>query len=330
MFQFKDILGQEAVKEHLARAIEKTHISHAYILSGETGMGKKLLAKTFAMAIECENRKGIEPCGVCHSCRQFLTDNHPDIIYVTHEKPGSIGVDDIREKLVEDVQIKPYANPYKIYIVDEAGKMTVQAQNALLKTIEEPPEYAVILLLAANSEAFLPTILSRCITLPLKPLPDEVVKGYLSEHLHMAKQQADICCAFARGNLGKAISLARSEAFMDMYQSVLRILKGAKEMSVPMMIESLRVLKDGNRDFMECLELMRLWYRDVMVFKATQDANVLIFIHELTAIRETANYSSFHGIDTVIDAIDKARIRLNANVGFDLVMELLLLTIKEL
>ena len=91
-----------------------------------------------------------------------------------------------------------------------------------------------------------------------------------------------------------------------------------------------RVLKDGNRDFMECLELMKLWYRDVMVFKATQDANVLIFIHELTAIRETANYSSFHGIDTVIDAIDKARIRLNANVGFDLVMELLLLTIKEL
>ena len=81
---------------------------------------------------------------------------------------------------------------------------------------------------------------------------------------------------------------------------------------------------------MECLELMKLWYRDVMVFKATQDANVLIFIHELTAIRETANYSSFHGIDTVIDAIDKARIRLNANVGFDLVMELLLLTIKEL
>ena len=79
-----------------------------------------------------------------------------------------------------------------------------------------------------------------------------------------------------------------------------------------------------------CLELMKLWYRDVMVFKATQDANVLIFIHELTAIRETANYSSFHGIDTVIDAIDKARIRLNANVGFDLVMELLLPTIKEL
>lgn len=330
MFQFKDILGQDAVKEHLTRAIEETHISHAYIFSGEAGMGKKMLAKTFAMALECENRKGAEACGVCHSCRQFLTDNHPDVIYVTHEKPGSIGVDDIREKLVEDVQIKPYSNPYKIYIVDEAGKMTVQAQNALLKTIEEPPEYAVVLLLAANSEAFLPTILSRCVTLPLKPLPDETVADYLTEHLHTAKQQTDICCAFARGNLGKAVSLAQSEDFMDMYQSVLRILKGARETSVPVMLESLRVLKEGNRDFSECLELMKLWYRDVMVFKATQDANVLIFIHELTAIRETANYSSFHGIDTVIDAVEKAGVRLNANVGFDLTMELLLLTIKDL
>ena len=330
MFQFSNILGQDSIKEHLIRAIEEKRTSHAYIFSGETGMGKKMLAKTFAMAVECENRRGAEPCGVCHSCRQFLTDNHPDVIYVTHEKPGSIGVDDIREKLVEDVQIKPYANPYKIYIMDEAGKMKVQAQNALLKTIEEPPEYAIIILLAADSSVFLPTILSRCITLSLKPLSDELVESYLTEHLHVSKSQADICAAFAQGNLGKAISLAQSEDFMEMYQSVLQIIKGAAEMSIAMMMESLRVLKDGSRDFQECLELMKLWYRDVTVFKATQDANVLIFAHELTAIREAANRSSFHSIDAVIDAVDKARIRLNANVNFDVVMELLLLTIKDM
>ena len=95
------------------------------------------------------------------------------------------------------------------------------------------------------------------------------------------------------------------------------------------MLESMKVLKENTGDFKSCLELMKLWYRDVMVFKATQDVNVLIFAYELTAIRETANLSSFHGIDQIISAIDKAAARLNANVNFDLVMELLLLTIKE-
>ena len=329
MWQFKDILGQEPIKEHLIKAMEQEHTSHAYILSGEPGMGKKMMAKTFAMAMECENRRGGEPCGLCHSCRQFQSDNHPDVIYVTHEKPGSIGVDDIREKLVDDIQIKPYSSPYKIYIVDEAEKMTVQAQNALLKTIEEPPGYGVIMLLTSNSDAFLPTVLSRCVTLSFRPLPDEVIRGYLTERLHIGKQQADVCTAFARGNLGKAISLVQSEKFMEMYQGVLRILKGAREMSVPVMLESMKVLKENTGDFKSCLELMKLWYRDVMVFKATQDVNVLIFAYELTAIRETANLSSFHGIDQIISAIDKAAARLNANVNFDLVMELLLLTIKE-
>ena len=119
---------------------------------------------------------------VCHSCKQALSGNHPDLIYVTHEKPASIGVDDIREQINDTIQIRPYSSYYKIYIVDEAEKMTVQAQNALLKTIEEPPSYAVIILITTNQEAFLPTILSRCVQLKLKPLKDFTVKSYLTEH----------------------------------------------------------------------------------------------------------------------------------------------------
>lgn len=117
-------------------------------------------------------------------CLQTGTSgNHPDLIYVTHEKPASIGVDDIREQINDTIQVRPYSSYYKIYIVDEAEKMTVQAQNALLKTIEEPPAYAVILLLTTNQDAFLPTILSRCVQLKLKPLKDSVVKEYLIQSL---------------------------------------------------------------------------------------------------------------------------------------------------
>ena len=146
MAEFRDIIGQEQLKEHLQGAIERNKVSHAYIINGERNSGKEFIAKVFAMALECTDRKDGEPCQVCHSCKQALSGNHPDIIFVSHEKPNVIGVDDIRNQINGDVAIKPYSSPKKIYIMNEGEKMTVQAQNALLKTLEEPPEYAVIIL----------------------------------------------------------------------------------------------------------------------------------------------------------------------------------------
>ena len=140
---FNDIIGQEQIIGHMRSAIREGKLSHAYIIAGEKGCGKKMLANTFAMAIQCEEG-GTEPCGLCRSCKQALSGNNPDIRYVTHEKPNVISVDEIRTQLNSDIAIKPYAREKKIYIIDEAEKMNVQAQNAMLKTIEEPPEYAVI------------------------------------------------------------------------------------------------------------------------------------------------------------------------------------------
>ena len=194
MAGFHDIIGHEKIKEHLQKAIGYQRVSHAYILSGEEGMGRKTIAKAFAMTLLCE-KHGTEPCMECHSCKQFLSGNHPDVIWVTHEKPASIGVDDVRIQINDTVSIRPYSSPYKIYLVDEAEKMTVQAQNALLKTIEEPPAYAVLVLITTNPEVFLPTILSRCIQLKLRPLKDSVVSDYLTEKMGVSDGQADIYSA---------------------------------------------------------------------------------------------------------------------------------------
>ena len=117
MGNFSDIYGYETIKEHLQSAISMGKVSHAYVISGGLGSGKKLIASTFAQTLQCE-AGGVEPCGVCHSCVQAAGRNQPDIIWVGHEKPGSIGVDDIRDQLVSDMQIKPYSSPYKIYIID--------------------------------------------------------------------------------------------------------------------------------------------------------------------------------------------------------------------
>ena len=328
MLRFEDILGHEQIKEYFKSALERHQVSHAYILTGEAGMGRKSLANAFAMALQCE-KGGAEPCGVCHSCRQFLSGNHPDVIYVRHEKAGSIGVDDVRVQIVNDAGIRPYSSPYKIYIVDQAELLTPQAQNALLKTIEEPPEYVVIFLLTTNSDAFLPTILSRCTVLKLKPLYDQVIRGYLIEHNKASAHQADVCTAFARGNLGKAIALSSSEEFMRLQEIVLNLMKRVMEMPVSEMQASLREMKDAGLNIRDCLDFMQLWFRDILMFKATKDTSLFIFKDEYKYIREIADHSSFDGIEKILEAIDKARVRLDANVNFELAMELMLLTMKE-
>ena len=164
MGSFKDVVGHKDIINYISNAVAMDQVSHAYILNGERGAGKKMLALLFAMTLLCE-KKGPGPCNECHSCKQAESGNHPDIIRVTHEKPNSIGVDDIRVQVNNTVMIKPYQGPYKVYIIDRADLMTVEAQNALLKTIEEPPQYTVIMLLTENADLLLPTVTSRCVML---------------------------------------------------------------------------------------------------------------------------------------------------------------------
>lgn len=328
MLSFQDILGHDQIKEHFQKAIESQKVSHAYILTGEAGMGRKSLANAFALTLLCE-RGMSQPCMECHACKQVLSGNHPDLIYVTHDKPASIGVDDIRTQINDTIMVRPYSSYYKVYLVDEAEKMTQQAQNALLKTIEEPPSYAVIILLTTNQESFLPTILSRCVQLKLKPLQDFVVKSYLEESFQVPEAEADIYAAFSRGNLGKAISIASSEDFKRMWEEVLHLLKHVKEMDISELLDYIQKLKDDHLDLYECLDFMQLWYRDVLLYKVTKDINLLVFKDEYRAMNEISKKSSYDGIEKILEAIQKAKVRLDANVNMELAMELMLLVMKE-
>lgn len=328
MAGFSEILGHEQIIEHLQNAIQMKKVSHAYILDGEEGAGKMMLARAFAQTLQCE-RGGTEPCGECHSCKQALSGNQPDIITVSHEKPASIGVEDIRGQLCGDIQIKPYSSPYKIYIVDEAEKMTVQAQNALLKTIEEPPVYGVILLLTTNADAFLPTILSRCVTLKLRPVKSEVIRAYLMEKYQIPDYQADVCTAFARGNVGKAQRLAQSEQFAELKEHLIHLLRHLRDMEIYELTEAVRSASEYKAEIGDYLDLMALWFRDVLLFKATRQIEGLVFAEEIGDISAQAQKSSYEGLERILKALEKAKVRLKANVNFELTMELLMLTIKE-
>ena len=312
----------------MQNAIRLGKVSHAYIFSGETGCGKKLLATAFAMTLQCEQR-GVDPCLTCSSCKKAMSKNHPDIINITHEKPNSIGIEDIRSQLIDDVAIKPYCSSYKIYIISEAEKLTLQAQNALLKTIEEPPAYAVILLLTNNMDALLPTITSRCVKLGLRPVKESMVKEYLMEKLHIPDYQAKMDASLAQGNIGKAKQLAQSEDFAQVAENALRLLRRSGDMELYELVDAIKMLSADKQNIYDYLDLFTMWFRDVLLFKATREVDGLVFKDQFNDIKERAGKSSYEGLETIIDAIEKARTRLHANVNFDLVMELLFLTIKE-
>ena len=328
MAGFRDIIGHNQIVDHLKNAIRMEKISHAYIFNGESNAGKMMLAEAFAMALQCENH-GDEPCMECRSCHQAKEHNQPDIIYVSHDKPNVISVDDIRQQLNNDIVIKPYNSKYKIYIVDEAEKMNVQAQNALLKTIEEPPTYGIILLLTTNADSFLPTILSRCITLNLKTVNEDLIKSYLMKKYQIPDYQADVCAAFAQGNVGKAIQLAASDEFNELKAAALSIVKKLEDMDLYELNQLIKQINEFKPKIHEYFDLLTLWFRDVLYLKATNDVNNLIFKDEVYDIKKQAAKRSYSGIETILQALEQSRVRLNANVNFDLVIELLLLTIKE-
>ncbi len=328
MSGFKDVVGHRDIIQYMKDAIEQDKVSHAYILNGQRGSGKKLLAKLFAMALQCESGKS-EPCGECRSCIQTNNGNQPDIITVRHEKPASISVDDVRQQINGDIMIKPYSSPYKIYIVPEADLMTVQAQNAILKTIEEPPEYAIIFLLTENADSLLPTIRSRCVMLKLRNIKDKLVKKYLMEQMQIPDYQADLCAAFAQGNIGRALMLAKSEHFNEIKEEAIQLLKYIDEMELHEIVGAIKEINKYKLEVTDYFDIMTIWYRDILVYKATKNIDGLVFSDQLKHIKEKASKSSYEGLEIILESIEKAKVRLKANVNFDLVMELLLLTIKE-
>ncbi len=321
------ILGNEQIKAYFENVIAQRQPAHAYLLAGQPGMGRRTAADAVAMTLQCEAH-GPQPCGECRSCRQFLAGTHPDVKVVTHEKPGVISVDEIRRQVVSDAAIRPYYGPYKIYIVPQAEKMNQQAQNALLKTLEEPPAYAVVFLLASGAQTLLPTIRSRCVSFTMAPLPDDVVRAELIRR-GVREEEAALAAALARGNLGQAIETASSEKAAGMQALIIGLLRDVKDRSIASLQEEVRAMREHGYDADACLDRIALFIRDALMYKATKDVNLLVMKEELRLIRRYADKVSFEGLEEILQALERARDRLHANVNFDLTMEMLILTVRD-
>ena len=328
MANYSDIIGHEDIVKHFKSSIELGKISHAYILNGEKGSGKKTLAAVVAKSLQCESGEA-DPCGTCKSCLQAESGNQPDIIWVTHEKPNVISVDEIRTQILNDIELKPYSSRYKIYIVPDAQLMNTQEQNAILKTLEEPPEYAIIMLLTNNVDKFLPTIISRCIVLNFRPVEPLHMVDYLVNQIGIDREKARFCTDFAQGNLGKAVRLAISPDYNEIKEDSLRLLRRIQDMDMDEIIQAVRNMGKYKLDITDYIDIMTMWFRDLLMVKISNSPNKLIFKDEFSVMKKQASHVSYEGLEEILQALDKLKIRLEANVNFDIAMELMLLTMKE-
>lgn len=325
MYSFQEIWGYVPQVEQLRRAARSGKHSHAYLFTGGAGAGKRLLAKTFAKALQCENPDEA-PCGHCPSCHAFESGNHPDVIYPRSEKK-SLGVDEVREQIVETVDWKPYRYEKKIYILEKADTLTVQAQNAFLKTLEEPPAYAVFLLLAERQEVFLPTILSRVTQCRLRPLSEETVAAYLQREKGLSAEESSLYAAYAQGRIGQVLALMQEEGFRQMREDLLEKMQALPSLSEG---EAYLLAKDWEiyKNDLRFLDIIELWYRDLLAAKCLRDERFLIQKDIKAAIFRHAQMPAAE-LAKKAEAVRRARQRLLQNANFRLTLEVMLMECKE-
>ena len=300
MAAFREIPAHTGAIRRLKRAILADRVSHAYLITGDSASGKDRVAAAFAQTLQCGSLRArltetlsleeVDACGTCRSCRQAADGNMPDLIVWSHEKPRSFSVEDVRN-LVTDVQIRPFESDRKVYILPDAHLMTAEAQNALLKTLEEPPSYVVLLLLADSADAMLETIRSRCVLIDLETtdaVPPE-----------------------------------------ELTQFALPLLARIKDMQLAGINAAVAELTARKQSAGALLDLFTVWYRDVLYYKASQDTDGLLLEDSAQDIIRAASASSYEGIQTVLEAIRTARLRLAANVNYEMTMELLLMAMSE-
>ena len=325
MKSFDAIIGHKKIISHFEEAIKTGKVSHAYLLSGEDGSGKMMIAKAVAKALLCEHKDG---CGECAACKQVDSLNHPDVIYITHEK-YEIRVDDIRKGINETIDIKPYSGDYKIYIIDDADRMNAGAQNALLKTLEEPPAYAVILLLTNNKDRLLDTILSRCVSMTLGSVRESEIEDYLKANTGASHADIAFAAAFSLGNIGRALHVLDTEEFKDMLNDTMNVITHMKSMEIYEVVSYAKSLTKYKNEIYDFLDIIMVWYRDMLILKTTGSLNQLVFKDKYRQLKDQEIYISFEGISHILDEVEKARRRLIANVNFEVAIEMLLVTIKE-
>ena len=256
---FENIIGNDKIKQILTKAIETNNILHSYIFLGQEGIGKKLFAKEFAKMCLCNTKKN--NC-TCKSCISFNTENNTDFNIIcpqdnkkekTNNVTATIKIEQIRE-MVNKILEKPIISDRKVYIIDDADKMTTEAQNCLLKTLEEPPSYVTIILIGANEEKFLNTIKSRCTKINFQNIQDSVLKTYLETNCDM-KNITDTMLKIYNGSIKKALELkGKEEKFIE----IENMIKSIENENIVKILNKGKIIYEEQSEIINILEYINI------------------------------------------------------------------------
>jgi DNA polymerase-3 subunit delta' len=318
------IIGHTDILSMLSSSIINKRLAHAYLFLGPDNIGKKTLALSFAQAIQCLNKKQ-KPCLVCTACVQIQKGNHPDTQILSGTE--SLKIEEIRS-LQHNLVLNPYNSPYKIAIIDSASRMTFEAQNAFLKTLEEPPGQTILILTVTNKKKLLPTILSRCQIIFFRNISTEIIQKSL-EKRNIAKKQAEELARLSLGRPGLALRILKEPAILEKREEQIKIISNLTKNSILERFDlSATLNQKGVEEIESFIDIWLFWLRDLLLIKL-QLINLITNIAHLKKLEQELKLYKKNELENLIERLEKSKEQIKYNVNLRLFLEALFLKIPR-
>ena len=316
---FAELVGHSKPLSTLLGALTNQRLHHAYLFVGPEGVGKRTIAMALAKAIHCSNSVG-DFCGECSNCASIVDGNHPDVRTIEPlAGKKEISIRQVRD-LERDLRYRSFTGKCKIAIIDPAALMNASAQNALLKTLEEPPENSLMILVTPNSGALLPTLRSRCLRLSFAPLPRAQVVGFLQAKHGVPVRDAEFRAAMSMGSIGVALSLDQ-QAFIEKRGSWTDMLGSLRAKDYRTAIAAAEVLTVSREEALEFLRWAESWYRDLLIHDVTDKPDDLVNLDMLSQIEQQARRGGARRSLAALARIGSATAGIHRNLNRRMVLE---------
>jgi DNA polymerase-3 subunit delta' len=328
------IIGQPEALALLKHSLKAGNLAHAYLFVGSPHIGKTTLALDLARALNCQGKE--PPCGQCQSCKRISDGKHADIRIISlnsTKDPGDtkarveISIDDIRE-LQHNASLPPFEGKYKVFIIDGAEYLSTEGANCLLKTIEEPPPQVIILLLTAEESRLLPTVVSRCQRLELKPLPSKEIEKILMESYGIERDKAGLLARLSHGCFGWASSVSSDDSYLAQRNQRLTEVSSLLTAGWEERFNYAARLASERKSAEDTIKLWLAWWRDVMLNK-TGCKQVVTNIDYMPMLEQWDEVLSLEEVRDFIDCLQKSLDQISQNANLRLVFEILMLSLPR-
>ena len=324
--RFEPVRAQDGPVSILKEALKRGRVPTAYLFTGPPGCGRMMAALATACSLNCQS--GSITCGSCPSCLLYEAGTHPDLhIIGLLDQKRQIGIEQVREEIIAKAYLKPMNGKTTTFIVNDAHHLNLNASNAFLKTLEEPPDTSHFILISPDRESVLPTISSRCQTLAFTPLPRQIVEGILHDE-GIGKEEASVLAAMAKGSVKRALSYHLTGALQDLAEEF-EPLSSLHQYGAGQLLDLAQKWGRNRQDALGVLEFMAQWYRDMMILSEGAPDDQVIHVTHITELKKGADRIGGRNLSAILESVEDAREAIEANTNVQLTLDTLLLRVRN-